>query len=333
MKTPSHGEVIRTDNLTHGLLGLAIAALKRPELPPDPRTGRSMRTDTDRAVLWGSLLAAEAPDVDVFFRPLGLVGGIWNHRSITHTLVGGPLVALAAALVAKAIWRRARFGTLYPYCLAATMIAHIAFDWVTSYGVRALMPWSFETYTADALFIIEPIVTLPLLLAAIFGRYRPQLRRAALLTAGAFVMLYTLGKGLASFDLNRALRAEIAAAHANVLRTAVQPGLFGVLPWQYIVELPDRYEVGEVSYPFRRFNREELLKMDGPAVAAARAHPLVREALAFYRYPLTRVESEADGYRVVFSDLRFRFRGTNRFSATVWLDPDYRVRRVELMPG
>lgn len=322
-----------TDNLTHGLLGIAVAALKRPDLPPDPQTGRSIRTDTDRAVLWGSLLAAEAPDVDVLFHPLGLAGGIWDHRSITHALVGGPAMALLVALAVKAIWRGARVQTLFLFCLASTMFAHIAFDWATSYGVRLWMPWSFETHTADALFILEPLLTLPLLAAVIRGRYRPLARRTAILSAGLFVLLYTFGKGAASYDLNRRLRADVAGGEPAVVRTAVQPGLFGVLPWTYIVEFPDRYEVGETSYPLRRFNREQLVKMDGPAVAAARTHPDVRRSLEFYRYPLTSVQSETDGYRVIISDLRFRFRGINRFTTTVWLDPQYRVRRVEVMPG
>ena len=47
------------DNLTHGLLGLALGALRRPEAP----AGAPL-SPTDKAVLLGCLLASELPDLD-----------------------------------------------------------------------------------------------------------------------------------------------------------------------------------------------------------------------------------------------------------------------------
>ncbi|HYI03016.1 metal-dependent hydrolase, partial [Hyalangium sp.] len=46
------------DNLTHGLLGVAVGALRRPDTPGAPLSA------TDKAVLLGCALAAELPDLD-----------------------------------------------------------------------------------------------------------------------------------------------------------------------------------------------------------------------------------------------------------------------------
>src|ERR1700729_1452908 len=50
-------------------------------------------------------LAAEAPDLDVFWGFRGPVAGFEHHRGITHTFLGAPFVALAATGVCWLIHR------------------------------------------------------------------------------------------------------------------------------------------------------------------------------------------------------------------------------------
>src|ERR1700761_7349826 len=67
------------------------------------------RTGFNRKTAYATLamtLAAETPDLDVFWSLGGPVTGFQHHRGITHTFVGAPFVAL---VVTGACWLFHRF--------------------------------------------------------------------------------------------------------------------------------------------------------------------------------------------------------------------------------
>ena len=68
-------------------------------------TGACMgRAGFNRKTAYATLamtLAAEAPDLDMFWGLRGPVAALEHHRGITHTLVGAPLMAL---LVTGVVW-------------------------------------------------------------------------------------------------------------------------------------------------------------------------------------------------------------------------------------
>ena len=142
------------DNLTHGLVGalLGQAGLKR-------RTGLAMPA---------LIIGANLPDIDAAcFLWLDGVRHLGFRRGITH----GPLAWVLLPLVlAGALWgfdrwqeRRGRrpearapvrFGWLV---LLATIacLTHPALDWLNSYGIRLLEPFSHRWFYGDTLFIID----------------------------------------------------------------------------------------------------------------------------------------------------------------------------------
>jgi inner membrane protein len=140
------------DNLTHSLVGALIgqAGLKR-------RTGLAMPA---------LILGANLPDVDGLCMFLG-TQGLALRRGVTHGPIAWALLplALAAILWGYDRWqasrgrrpeRRApvRFGQLYWLGLIACL-THPALDWLNSYGIRFLSPFSPRWFYGDALFIID----------------------------------------------------------------------------------------------------------------------------------------------------------------------------------
>lgn len=140
------------DNLTHSLVGALIgqAGLKR-------RTGLAMPA---------LIIGANLPDVDGVCMLLG-TQGLALRRGVTH----GPLawlllpLALAALLWGWDRWQAGRgrrpdgrapvsFGWLYALALVACL-THPALDWLNSYGIRLLSPFSGRWFYGDALFIID----------------------------------------------------------------------------------------------------------------------------------------------------------------------------------
>jgi inner membrane protein len=161
------------DNLTHGLVGALIgqAGLKR-------KTGLAMPA---------LVIGANLPDVDAAcFLWLDGVQHVGFRRGITH----GPIAwVLLPLILAGLLWgwdrwqaKRGRrpegrlpvhFGWLYALALIACL-THPALDWLNSYGIRFLAPFSWEWFYGDALFIVDLWVWLGLGLATWFSLRRER---------------------------------------------------------------------------------------------------------------------------------------------------------------
>jgi inner membrane protein len=148
------------DPLTHSLTGAALA-----------RTGLSRTTPLATTTL---VIAANIPDIDIAtyyagtYAPLALRRG-WTHGPLALLLL--PVIVAAAMLLYDRFWRRRRRPDAMPARAAplavlafAGVLTHPLLDWMNTYGVRLLMPFSGRWFYGDALFIIDP--WLWLLLAA-----------------------------------------------------------------------------------------------------------------------------------------------------------------------
>ncbi len=141
------------DNLTHSLVGALIgqAGLKR-------KTGLAMPA---------LVIGANLPDIDAGCVLLGDMQHLALRRGITHGPIAWVLLplALAGLLYGWDRWqaRRGRrpesrrpvhFGWLYALAFIGCL-SHPALDWLNSYGVRLLAPFSSRWFYGDVLFIID----------------------------------------------------------------------------------------------------------------------------------------------------------------------------------
>ena len=141
------------DNLTHSLVGALLGqmGLKR-------KTGLAMPT---------LIIAANIPDIDAVTVLLGGQRHLAIRRGITH----GPIamVLLPLLLWGAMLWfdrwqtKRGtrpeerlpvRKGWLLALAYLGTL-SHPAFDWLNSYGVRLLEPFSSRWFYGDSIFIID----------------------------------------------------------------------------------------------------------------------------------------------------------------------------------
>jgi inner membrane protein len=141
------------DNLTHSLVGAVIgqAGLKR-------RTGLAMPA---------LIIGANIPDIDATCVLLGDMQHLALRRGLTHGPIAWVLLplVLAGALYGFDRWQAKRgkrpegrppvhFGWLYALSLIACL-THPALDWLNSYGIRLLEPFSHRWFYGDVLFIID----------------------------------------------------------------------------------------------------------------------------------------------------------------------------------
>lgn len=112
------------------------------------------------------VLGANAPDVDIFVAAAGSYASLAVRRGWTH----GPVAMVVLPFVVAGFilgwdrWiRRRRTPDLPParppgiLLLAFLGVAsHVPLDWLNTYGIRLLMPFSGQWFYGDAVFIVDP---------------------------------------------------------------------------------------------------------------------------------------------------------------------------------
>ncbi len=328
------------DNLTHGLFGLAIGALRRPDRR---RRGGVEPTQalspTDKAVLVACVVAAELPDLDTFW-PSGneVLQALHAHRGPTHAILFAPLVALVAVLLVRPFFRGARMPVMFAWALPSTLLAHLLADAWTGWGTRLFLPFSDRRLSLDWTLVVDPLVTVPLLAGAVVAgvlAVRGSARwsaRTALLIGAAISVAYITARVAARAQLLE----RVAEAHPNATRVEVFPLPFAPITWRYAVEADAQYHVGIVR-PFGAITEQRVHEASQPALPpGALEDPTVREALAWARLPLVTVTGhggEAGGHALRIADLRYHFGGEPTLAFHFELGPGGALREVRFERG
>ena len=174
------------DNLTHSLVGLAVAKSGLERLSPGATTL--------------CVLAANSPDSDIIVL---LFSDRWSflqhHRGITHSLVGTlflavllPILFLIGDLIISKIRKRqlqVRFKGLVIASLIVTF-THPLLDWTNNYGIRPLLPWSSSWFYGDFVFIVDPFMWLILGSACFLLTVRTRFKRILWVVLGAVLTLF-----------------------------------------------------------------------------------------------------------------------------------------------
>ena len=308
------------DNLTHGLLGAAIGMVRRRDGGP----GKDIAlTATDKAVPWATFLAAELPDLDIFFGS-GPMDEYIYHRGLTHSVFMAPVLAAVAAGLIKLVWREAKVSTLFLWSLGSVLIAHLLNDWMTGWGTRLLLPFSEARLALDWIPIIDLLYTLPLLAAVLIAWKRPHLRERTLVALFAYLMIYTVGyRGISHTLADRAIRAEFP--HAVQVR--VSPDLFNPLAWTYVADLGDTFATGRVSPlagPVGAAAVEQKPAED-PVVAAIRRAPELKPFFDQFAYALITYQPSETGFAATLADVRYG----GRMGYRIRLDGALQVTDIE----
>src|SRR5512145_2888792 len=146
------------DNLCHTLAGAALgeAGLKR-------RTALGMGT---------LLIASNLPDLDVaVFATDTLAMSFrrgWTHGVLAMAVLPAVLAGVMLAWD-RARSRRANLRGLLLLAYLGTWL-HVFMDYLNTYGVRLLMPFSERWFYGDTLYIVDPLLYLFLTGALVAGR-------------------------------------------------------------------------------------------------------------------------------------------------------------------
>lgn len=226
-----------------------------------------------RAVIAGGAIAT-LPDLDVLADLVTepSVINVWlHHRSITHsfpvTLVVGAVIGAGIWAIERRVARRPRIlpknalddsgrRSAWMWLGALCAVTHPLLDLFTSYGTQLLAPFSAVRFAVNAMPIIDPLYSLPLLavfLFALLTRRHAETSQGMAQLALLYIALYTtMAWGVGRHMEDRA-REELRAIHpaaSAAARVDAYPVIFQIWWRRIVADLPDEILVGFAS-PFR----------------------------------------------------------------------------------
>jgi inner membrane protein len=276
-------------NSTHTFVGFAIA-----------------RTGLDEWVPYAAVtaaIAANLPDIEILSGLSGTATYLDNHRGITHTFIGVPLLALL--FTGAMYYFSGNFWKTYAVALAA-MTTHPALDYLNTYGLRPFLPFDGKWYYGDLLFVFDPyidgILLIGLAAGVFFGRTRKMMAWLSLILVVAYIGTRIELRNLAAGQME-----AFVARTPGIEQSAVLPTMLNPFVWEGIVGTRTQWikvkvhAIHGVNGEIARIERGAASDLVNRASGTESAEAFLR----FARFPAVSVEGMEFGYRVVFMDFRF----------------------------
>ncbi len=303
------------DTATHFAMGFGLAALAH--LDPAVATHPGLA----EAVMIGTVIGSQAPDLDGFTRLRGSAAYIRNHRGRSHSIpflfvwtLG--IFGLIQWITPQALWLHVLFWTF----LAVLM--HIFVDLFNSYGTQGLAPFSRKWIALNTIFIFDSFI---------FGIHLLgfMLWSKGMDPGPLFLFIYLVIAGY--YCLRYRIHKQTTQA---VKKTLGLNGQYTLIPtffwsqWTLIVRTSTHWYVGEVNGTEPIIFDTFAIKPENKWIALAKSNYKVQAFLSFTSYAHVEVREHDFGYEVRWFDLRYRAKNLGHYMlvAVVYIDKSEQVR-------
>lgn len=304
------------DNICHSLVGAALG-----------RAGLARTTPLGMSTL---VIANNLPDVDVgVFATHTLAMSFrrgWTHGVLAQLTL--PIVLAGIMLLVDRLFRRDAPDRvrIVPLLLLSYLgvLLHVFFDFLNSYGVRLLMPFSGRWFYGDALYIVDPILYLTLGLGwwissrrdtnRVPNPFRPA--RIGLTLTAIYIAAMVASNALARREVQSGLAR---AGRSPDTRFMVTPVFGNPLRREVVIDVGDRYEKGLLWFEplphFRPAGYGVAKGLDDPAVQAALQLPRARAFLRWSRFPFVQINPTQPLAGIWLNDYRYASAGPYGWAA------------------
>ena len=245
------------DNLTHTLSGLIAARLT-------PARRLSLR----QRYIAGAL-AVSFPDLDIVLAPFSSELYLMHHRGETHSLLMVPIWAWLLSWIFSRIFKTPGGWRDFYVLSTVALVVHIFGDWITGYGTQLFAPLTRETFSLGTTFILDPLLTLLLLL----GFLGSLIWKTSTRPARASVALVAVLLSIQFYWKQQAIDAGQAYARTQGWNDAVvsaEPRPISPFNWTVIVREGEQYHYAQLK-----------LNTDAMQTVPANANWLVQALAAF----------------------------------------------------
>ncbi len=292
------------DPITHGLLGATAAGAC---------LGRRLRL----AAFGIGAVAGMAPDLDVL---IGYghdhLNGMIYHRNFTHAIAFVPVGAAVVAGIFLLCSRRLRPVGGWVYLAAVIgMFTHGLLDCFTTYGTLWYWPFSWHRVAWDMVAIVDPVVTLSLLVGMVWAMRRVAQRIGPAAMVGregqgrgfpgvawpawgalVFFALY-MGYGYVQRQRAYAVQGVLAASRGQVIqRGRVMPTLGNLVVWRSLYQADGKLYADAVRLSWLPGEGSRVIEGSSVPVVTVKDLPQHGAQAAWLRYEFGRFAWFSDGY-------------------------------------
>jgi len=197
-----------------------------------------------KAMIWGAVLGT-LPDLDVFLPYGGDVEAFTYHRGFSHSLLVHLFISPLIMGVLLTIHKdTSRFKKRWFWLVFLCLSTHAVLDSFTVYGTQLLWPITDYPFAISNMFIIDPLVTIPLLVGVVMAllqqtQHKTKSRANAfgLLVSCVYVGWSLIGKLIVDNNVESAL-TEQGIQPKHYMST---PAPFTTLLWRIVVVAEDNY--------------------------------------------------------------------------------------------
>jgi inner membrane protein len=284
------------DPVTHGLAGVVIRNLGFKK----------------KAALGVLILASVAPDFDYITRFWGADVFLRYHRGITH----GVLALVVVPLIIGVFFGLKRGFFYYSFISFLGYGAHILLDLTNQYGIRLFSPLDWLQYSLDLTFIVDPYVSIGLLLSIVFSRLNKN--KAKTIAFATLILVFSY-MGVRYFFHEKTedfLRNEL---DEYICKVCPLPNDF--LRWWFVAKSGDSVKVGFADlFTKKVYIHETYVQKINPFIERSKQDRVVKSFLEFARYPYAEVQKQDGKEVVVWKELSYSFLPGEHFTARVVMD-------------
>jgi len=199
-----------------------------------------------RVPVWQAAIAGAVagtlPDLDVFIDHGDAIRNMTLHRTESHSLLFLTLLAPLLGWLVAVIARSRQHWRYWSLALWLALVTHPLLDLTTVYGTQLGLPLTDHPYAIGSMYIVDPLYTLPLLIAvgvALWRRDRIGLRwnRYGLLFSTLYLGWSMIIQSVATQQIDR----QLAAQQITPERLLVTPTALNTLVWRTVIITPDQY--------------------------------------------------------------------------------------------
>jgi inner membrane protein len=297
-----------------------------------------------KAILLGGLIGT-LPDMDVLVHYADAVESFTYHRSWSHSVLTltlfSPLLAWLLHRLYPTTWlptidgsrnlhQRPTF-TKWWLCVWLILFTHPILDGFTVYGTQLLWPLPVKPVAWGSIFIIDPLYTLPLLIAiAIALKYRHVATTAAnvgLTLSSAYLALTLVSQHNARTVANTALNKQSLATN-NVL---IAPAPFSLL-WRVVSMDDEHYHEGFYSLLDKNKNIQFASFKNNRAIIDQSLDHWPVSRLRWFTNDM--ISASVKDEKLVINDLRMGIEASYifRFEVGAWQDDQLDPTTSTLLP-
>ncbi|MDQ0231744.1 metal-dependent hydrolase [Metabacillus malikii] len=302
------------DTGTHIVMGIALGGLATL----DPAVG--MNNPTAHAVMLGTVIGSQAPDLDTILKLSNNARYIRNHRGITHSIPAIFIWSILITGLGMLFFPESNLLHLWLWTLLAISL-HVFVDIFNAYGTQALRPFSKKWVALGMINTFDPFIFTVHVIGIIIWLLGAH-PGYTFLTVYAVLITYYIIRFIMQRRIIQCLHQKIPDIEQVIISPTMR-----FRQWHIAVTTKSKFYVaravhGKINF-LDEFERVPVPQTD--IIRAAEKDANISAFLSFSPVYRWEVEEFTDHYEVRFIDLRYRSKNYYPFVAIVQLDTDLNI--------